>query len=95
MNPNPGKVKSRPVHHQHGICVWHLAGSSGLVSKTTHSPYKCFDPSSPVNKPLSEVKHSDAVKLLEDKDFMKSCGSTEVQKAIKEAVRAQASKFAK
>ena len=58
-------------------------------------PYKCFDPSGPVHKPLSEVKHSDAVKLLEDKDFMKSCGSPDVQKAIKNAVKNQASKFAK
>ena len=95
VNPNPGKVKGRPVHHQHGICVWHLDGSLRLVSKTTHSPYKCSDPSSLVHKPLSEVKQSDAVELLEDKDFLKSCGSTELQKAIKDAVRTQASKFSK
>jgi hypothetical protein len=73
------ETKGRAVNHQHEICVWHLAGSLGLVSKTSITPYQCFDPSNPVHKPLSDVKHSDALQLLDDKEFMKSCASVEIQ----------------
>ena len=65
-----------------------------MVSNRTSVPYQCFDPSNPVHKPLSEVKHSDALRLLEDKDFMKSCVSVAIQKQLTKEVKDQASKFA-
>ena len=65
-----------------------------MVSKTTGAPYRCMDPSKPVHKPLGEVKHSDALKAVEDDDFMKSCVSNNVKKLIREAVKNKASHFA-
>ena len=92
--PAPIKGNGKSFHHQHGICVWHLAGSLGLISKTTGTPYKCLDPSQPVHKPLGEVKHSDALKAIDDHEFMRSSNSKKLKKLIREAVKEKASLFA-
>ena len=94
-NPAPAKgQEKRSFNHQHGICVWHLAGSLGLLSKTTGAPYKCMDPSQPVHKPLGEVKNADALRAVADSEFMRTCGSNKVRKLIREAVKDKASHFA-
>lgn len=89
-----GEVKGH-VHHQSGTCVWHLAGALGLVSRTSGKPYQCHDPSKPDHKPLSEIKHSDALKLVGDKGFMRFLRSSAVQKNLREAVKDQVAKFAR
>lgn len=87
-------IHTRAVHHQLGTCFWDMAGALGLMSKSTNRLYQCHDPNVAVHKPLSEILHEDALRLLDDKDFLSSCGSSLVHKRVKQAAMEQADKFA-